>query len=642
MIRIVLFISLFTGIEIYGIASSVSNTISKDTFIRQSDVSYQYYLDKEDKYTITDMTRQEKLFSEKQSGVHNYGVTKGALWVKLNISNKNLSLPLFLQVGMPSLEEVTIYYFDNDRVTDTKTLREHDYSNRDIDHQLYHFSLFLPSSKTRTYILKIKSCEEIILPLEIGTRDQFHQDIKNFDIFYTIFASIFLTLILYNLFLFITVRDRVYLMYILYMFVLLFTRTHRHGYLAATFGFDSAWSATFLTSQLGPFIALSIFPFTITFLKLGKNHRVSYTLIWILFVWLFSGMVLGWFGLFHLARQVSMFGVLSGTFLVLYLAIIKVRQKHRPAYFFLFSWSIFMLNVCFYQMSLKKLFPYNDLVNFLPEIGGCIEGILLSFALADRINIINKEKQASQAKAISSQKKVEEILKDQKEKLEIEVAHRTKDLSLLNRELKRQALNAKINPHFVFNVLNSIQAYILMEEIDNADKYLSKLSKLMRFYLESSYQLHAPFEEELAALYQYLELEKIRFGKKLNYEVRIELDDEGKGYLVPVMIILPFLENSIWHGIVHKDEPGNLLLHIEKQGGNVMVIIQDDGIGYLQQPQKEKKENHHSHGQSLTKERMLHYCQEFGNKYYFEIKDLKEENSHGTRVTFSLPYKKEE
>lgn len=145
--------------------------------------------------------------------------------------------------------------------------------------------------------------------------------------------------------------------------------------------------------------------------------------------------------------------------------------------------------------------------------------------------------------------------------------------------LRHQALSAMINPHFLFNCLNTIQGYIQKNDRDAARTYLSGFSRLMRSTLEHSRTLDINLEEELTQLRLYLEMQELRFGPKLRYSLQCDIDKAGNIY-IPNMVVQPFIENAILHGIMSKKEGGEVHVHLHMRADNAIVTdIYDTGIG---------------------------------------------------------------
>ena len=147
-------------------------------------------------------------------------------------------------------------------------------------------------------------------------------------------------------------------------------------------------------------------------------------------------------------------------------------------------------------------------------------------------------------------------------------------------ETKMKALRSQLNPHFVFNSLNSIQYYIQVNEKRLAKDYLAKFGKLMRLFLEASHNDTVSLKNEIAQLQLYLELEKVRFENRWNYNIEVDQSLEVDMVTIPAMILQPILENSIIHGLGHRSSTGGLLnLVFEEEGTNINVSIVDNGVG---------------------------------------------------------------
>ncbi|CAN5814972.1 hypothetical protein BH10BAC2_BH10BAC2_26450 [soil metagenome] len=146
-------------------------------------------------------------------------------------------------------------------------------------------------------------------------------------------------------------------------------------------------------------------------------------------------------------------------------------------------------------------------------------------------------------------------------------------------ETEMKALRAQMNPHFIFNSLNSISDYISKNDLKNADHYLSKFAKIMRMILENSEQKEVPLADDLKALELYLQLEAARMNNKFSYEIRVAEDIDQENTLVPPLIMQPFVENSIWHGLTKKQGQGKILINIFKEGNMLNCTVEDNGIG---------------------------------------------------------------
>lgn len=170
--------------------------------------------------------------------------------------------------------------------------------------------------------------------------------------------------------------------------------------------------------------------------------------------------------------------------------------------------------------------------------------------------------------------------------------------------LEQQALQAMMNPHFVFNVMNSIQHYINTQNTSSANKVLTGFAKLIRKNLEICTKSYINLEEEIAYLNLYLSLEKNRFGDRFTYEINVDQHLDKEETEIPSMLLQPYLENAIWHGIMPKEEGGNVKLEIiQKDEEYLWIKIVDDGIG-INNSLAKKNTSHQSKGMKLTQERI--------------------------------------
>lgn len=206
-------------------------------------------------------------------------------------------------------------------------------------------------------------------------------------------------------------------------------------------------------------------------------------------------------------------------------------------------------------------------------------------------------------------------------------------------EYEQKALHLQMNPHFVFNCLSSISSFIVQNGTDSALKYLSKFSKLMRLTLEYSKGSLIPIDKEIESLQNYLELEQLRFHNKFEFDIRSsEAVEFNMG--LPPLLIQPFVENAILHGMVPKEGKGKIAVDFDVQNSQLICTITDDGIGIAQS--KHLKENsvtaHKSMALEITKKRLEIMESTTSKSAQIDIIELENNNKKvGTRVTLRLP-----
>ncbi len=229
--------------------------------------------------------------------------------------------------------------------------------------------------------------------------------------------------------------------------------------------------------------------------------------------------------------------------------------------------------------------------------------------------------------------RVSEILKEARMKSEYE--------SKLS-EMEMSALRAQMNPHFIFNALNSIDYYIISNDQEKASDYLNRFSRLIRLILQNSKSTVVPLQDDLEALRLYIEIESMRFDEMFEYEFLLEDKIEAAKIEIPPMILQPYVENSIWHGLKQKKEgKGKLMIKVRRGERAIICTIEDNGIGreaaeLLKSKSGSKRK---SYGMKITKGRIEALNQLANTKASVQIFDLYEDDgkSAGTRVEIVIP-----
>ncbi len=208
-------------------------------------------------------------------------------------------------------------------------------------------------------------------------------------------------------------------------------------------------------------------------------------------------------------------------------------------------------------------------------------------------------------------------------------------------ELELKALRAQMNPHFIFNSLNSIQDFVLNNEGAQAAKYLSKFARLMRMILDISEQTIVNIQQKIAFLKLYVELEALRMNNNFTYRFEIEESFEMEGQ-IPTLLVQPHIENAIWHGLQYKEGEKKLIIRIKKLSEDILLCeVEDNGIGREAglSIKKNKTILHQSKGIRITEDRMKILKRTFGQSPKIEIIDLKDKNNVacGTKVLIQIP-----
>lgn len=209
-------------------------------------------------------------------------------------------------------------------------------------------------------------------------------------------------------------------------------------------------------------------------------------------------------------------------------------------------------------------------------------------------------------------------------------------------EMEHMALQSQMNPHFIFNCLNSIQQYIFDQDIFSANKYITGFSKLIRATLHNSSQSFISLASEISYLSNYLSLEKLRFKDKMDYSIVVAPEIDPEAVMIPPMLIQPYVENSMRHGLRHKTKgKGYIWIQMELSSTHLTIQIEDNGIGREKASRYKTVEHieYQSKGMTLTAERIGLMNSLYGEGIGIEVIDLKDEAgvAMGTRVIMRFP-----
>ncbi|WP_343664986.1 tetratricopeptide repeat-containing sensor histidine kinase [Chryseobacterium mucoviscidosis] len=211
-----------------------------------------------------------------------------------------------------------------------------------------------------------------------------------------------------------------------------------------------------------------------------------------------------------------------------------------------------------------------------------------------------------------------------------------KKVQIKNKKIALQSLRREMNPHFIFNSLNSVNHFIATNNELEANQYLTKFSKLMRGVMENSTEDFIPFQQELDLLQNYLALEKTRFADKFDYEIHVDESLNTQSLKVPGMLVQPFLENAIWHGLRYRTTKGFLNLSFEKENEQLKITVEDNGIG-IEESKKQKTEHQKARkgrGMKNTLERIDLLNDLYKKEISCTVKD--KENNSGVLVILKL------
>ena len=366
----------------------------------------------------------------------NLGITPYSYWIRFTIRNNINHENLGLQILQPMIDQIDFYQVSNGAVIKSNSSGQTlPFDTRLIKHQSYIYPVLLSKGHTNTFFLHVKSGKQLVLPIYLGSIEQVIENTLVKDITFGIYTGIILVMLLYNLFVYISTKDKNYLYYVAYLAIVLLSQACMEGYMFR-FVLPSdpkvANMAIYIATAL---IGLAAIEFAKSFLSAStiapKFYKVSY-LFWFLYT---LQVVLALLGKYNASYGLMLSVAMISAIYVLMMAIYIVLQGFRAAKFFLIAWSFFIICVVIYVLKDFNLLPYNNLTSSSLLIGSGVEAVLLSFALADKINLFKAEKERSQEETLRALQENERIIREQNIVLEIKVNERTLALSESNLEL---------------------------------------------------------------------------------------------------------------------------------------------------------------------------------------------------------------
>lgn len=385
-------------------------------------------------------------FSPLETGIPHLGMLRTPVWLKFRVHNATEMSQYMLTVAKATMDRVDLYALDSlgTLVSEAYIDRSEPFFSRRYHNPNFKFDLSIPPSETRTYYLRVESTMPIALPISIVSPQKNLQSLSTEYFSLGIYAGIVIIMALYNLFLFLSIRDMSYVYYVFYVLGTGLTQIGIKGY-----NFQFLWPNN-PTLELGSVIILGSFSgiaailFTIQFLEIKQHFRALHLgllSLLVLFCFALVMLFMDRFTAFILMQTATTLSALFGLGTAIY--VVYKRPTFPPAKFFLIAWSILLVGSLAFILRDYGILPHNTLTNSSVQIASAIEMALLSFGLANRINMLKAERELSRLEALRAAEKNEKLIREQNIVLEQRVEERTRALTETNESLQTTLAHLK-------------------------------------------------------------------------------------------------------------------------------------------------------------------------------------------------------
>lgn len=360
-------------------------------------------------------------FEQLNVDVPNLNITNFSYWVKIPIVNHSDFDELFIDLRQPSIDEVSFYYPFNDGYDSIISGDYIEIAKRNFQHQNYVFPIFINRGEEKVYYIKVKAQDQMLLPISVGSIF-FINDAHNFkDIFYGLFAGIMIALLLYNFFIFLKIREKVYAYYIVYLAVIFVAQSNLQGYTLRFFWPYAPWVERSSVYLLIAFSGISGLLFISYYIQAREKAKRAWNVMKFSILVYLIAIAAAFAGFNTLSYKIIEINGLFNSLLIIGTAYRLWRQGSKQAGNMLLAWSIFFTGVITFVLKDFGILPYNDFTFNTMTIGAACEAILLSLGLADKINQLKLEKEEADASRIRT-------METQNEVLEVKVHERTVEL----------------------------------------------------------------------------------------------------------------------------------------------------------------------------------------------------------------------
>lgn len=467
--------------------------------LNQIGTSCKYFEDKTSKLTASEVLEKNEFISSNQK-VPNFGTTSSNIWIKIEIENRTSQKELILDIGYPILEKAIFYKINSNKIADSTSVgRAFPFSSRKFKNQNLLYDIQINSNEKETILIKISSNSLIILPIDLSTIQKTAERLSLKDLLSGFYFGVMVVMLVYNLFIYFTIKDKSYLYYSFYVITVAFTQAVLNGYDIRFFYPDSSFLASYAVNFSGVVSGFGTIMFAQNFLNTKKFTPALNKLLSLLIIMYTGCFLLTCLGHKTVAYHWINFNAGIASLSLVVTAVMAYFKGNKQGLIFLINWSIFLGSLAIYVLKDYGILPFNLFTFNGLQMGSAIEATLFSIALANRINLLRKEKDASQARELLATLENEKIIKEQNVLLEQRVEERTYALNESNEQLQKtledlQATQAQLIHSEKMASLGQLTAGVAHEINNPINFVISSISPLKRD-LEDMMEILEKYEE---------------------------------------------------------------------------------------------------------------------------------------------------
>ena len=516
----------------------------------------------------------------------NFESTSDAIWFRFTIT-KQVDKDFYLQIGSPFIDSIALYSVNNNQVKEEQVSGDnYVFSKRHIHVTTFLFPLHIATGGNQMYFLRVKTMQPFFFPLRTGTLISFMEDTHKLDLIQGIYLGFMVLILLYNLFLYFSTREKLYLYYVAYVASITWFMSTIFQYV-----FEYLWPDLPVINQYAvASSAITILTATLFTREFLHTHKLAPRLhkVSILFIfWGILSFILVFTSYQILALMMAQAGIMAMAIYFLITGVTVFRKGYHPAKFYLIAWSFLIIGFIAAILETVNVLPVMYYINSM-QIGSAFEVTLLSLALADRINMYKKQNEEAQAKALTMAQEKAELIQAQNMRLEQKVTERTMALTKSLEDLK--STQAQLIQSEKMASLGELTAGIA-HEIQNPLNFVNNFSELNTELInELNNELNTGNKEEAILIANYIKENEQRInlhGKRADAIIKgmLQHSRTNSGQKEPTdinVLIEEYLKLS-YHGFRSKNKDFNVTMNtdFDKSIGKINIIPQDIGKALL-------------------------------------------------------------